>query len=349
MNAVENTPARRVHLVGSVPLTSAHEVFSVAADILGPRLPRIPDGETGPRSYWITSQAAVIHRHPAFEPDGHDWSPDLSDVPEDGAPKYRLKPDVDPEAVEIPSFGYADDAKSSYAEFRTLRQAGRIPADTRFQVSLPTPMAFYSGVIALDSQAAVAQAFERRLAQEVEGILEAVPHDDLAIQWDACLEILIWEGARPTFFEDARQACLDRLVALSELIPEPVQLGFHLCYGDFRHRHAVEPDDTRNMVTIANHLADSVERSISWVHMPVPRDRDDDAYFRPLADLRLAPDTQLFLGLVHFTDGDEGTRRRMSMADRYVGDYGIATECGLGRRDPSTLEELLRIHARCAG
>jgi len=38
---------RGVHLVGSIPLASAEEVFRTGSSILGERLRRIPDGETG--------------------------------------------------------------------------------------------------------------------------------------------------------------------------------------------------------------------------------------------------------------------------------------------------------------
>jgi hypothetical protein len=40
--------------------------------------------------------------------------------------------------------------------------------------------------------------------------------------------------------------------------------------------------------------------------MPVPRDRSDDAYFASLDQLKLAPESRLYLGLVHYTDGVEG-------------------------------------------
>jgi hypothetical protein len=82
--------------------------------------------------------------------------------------------------------------------------------------------------------------------------------------------------------------------------------------------------------------------------MPVPRDRSDEAYFAPLHALRLRPETELSLGLVHHTDGLEGTRRRMATAENFVKDFSIATECGFGRRDPATIPELLRIHAQAA-
>jgi hypothetical protein len=79
--------------------------------------------------------------------------------------------------------------------------------------------------------------------------------------------------------------------------------------------------------------------------MPVPVDRGDDAYFEPLAGLKLDSKTKLFLGLVHDSDGVEGTRKRIDAAAKYATDFGIATECGFGRRPPETIPNLLRIHA----
>ena len=43
-----------VHLVGSVPLSDSSEVFRTAGSILGDRLLRMPDGEIGVRSNWIS-------------------------------------------------------------------------------------------------------------------------------------------------------------------------------------------------------------------------------------------------------------------------------------------------------
>ena len=122
-------------------------------------------------------------------------------------------------------------------------------------------------------------------------------------------------------------------------------MGFHLCYGDSGGKHFKEPADTSLLVKIANALAERSPRSIQWIHLPVPKERDDSAYYAPLKNLRLRPETRLFLGLVHPADGIEGTRRRMAMAQRFVADFGIATECGFGRRPPESIPELLRIHA----
>jgi hypothetical protein len=82
--------------------------------------------------------------------------------------------------------------------------------------------------------------------------------------------------------------------------------------------------------------------------MPVPRNRTDGAYFAPLERLALRPETELCLGLVHYTDGIEGAKRRLATARKYVKDFSVATECGFGRRDPRTIPELLRLHAAVA-
>jgi hypothetical protein len=50
---VETRRPEGVHLVGSVPLSSAEEVFRTASAILGDRLRRLSDGETGVRTNWI--------------------------------------------------------------------------------------------------------------------------------------------------------------------------------------------------------------------------------------------------------------------------------------------------------
>jgi hypothetical protein len=71
----------------------------------------------------------------------------------------------------------------------------------------------------------------------------------------------------------------------------------------------------------------------------------DDAYFQPLRNLTLPPQTELFLGLVH-SDGVDATRNRIEAAARYVPDFGIATECGMARcRTPQLVRTLLHIHA----
>ena len=96
-------------------------------------------------------------------------------------------------------------------------------------------------------------------------------------------------------------------------------------------------------------LAAAAGRTLDWIHMPVPQQRHDAAFFEPLKELELPPATRLYLGLVRFTDQEEGARRRIAAARGAVTTFGIATECGFGRRPPETVVPLLELHERVAG
>jgi methionine synthase II (cobalamin-independent) len=139
------------------------------------------------------------------------------------------------------------------------------------------------------------------------------------------------------------------LTDLADHVPADIELMFHFCYGDSNHKHVVEPTDMGDMVDMANRLSADIKRTIQLIHMPVPRNRSDDAYFAPLARLQMKPETELCLGLVHYTDGTAGTRKRLAIAERHARRFSIATECGFGRRDPATIPDLLGIHAEVAG
>jgi hypothetical protein len=70
---------------------------------------------------------------------------------------------------------------------------------------------------------------------------------------------------------------------------DAVELGLHLCFGDWGGVHQIEPIDTGAMVELANAIAARAGRRLSYVHMPVPIARNDSAYFEPLRRLALTP------------------------------------------------------------
>jgi hypothetical protein len=331
-----------VHLVGSIPLNNTEEVFRTACDILGPWLQRVPDGETGARITWINWQFGVLQSQEQLEPvpfDPHAYAP-LRQV--------RLRTPLSPTEIKIGPLGYAAAAKNSYTTFARLKQEGVIPPGIRFQVSLPTPLAVVQVFIASQDQTAVEPAYEKRLLQELDEIIAAIPHSELAIQWDVAVEFGILEGVWQAAFDNVQPGIVERLVRLGQYVPADVELGYHLCYGDYGHKHFKQPEDTKKLVEIANAISAQVTRPIQWFHLPVPRDRSDDAYFVPLQGLQLHPETHLYLGLVHYTDGDDGTRQRIATAQKFVSAFGIATECGMGRRVPETIPDLLHLHAAIA-
>ena len=334
---------RNIHLVGSAPFGTAEEMFRTAAAHLGTNLKRLPDGEVGERDSWIKWQHARIGRSPQFR---------LADVvpvyvP---APPYELVDGATPaEAIELPDLGYAGAAIDSFETFRELTEEGVIPRGTRFQVGLPTPLSVASAYIVPASRDPFEAAYTRALGEELERILDAIPAAMLAIQWEAAVEFALLEGLFPGHLgDDMAGAIAQRLAGLVDLVPAGVEAGIHLCYGDSGHRHFCEPADTGHLVAVANGVSARTRRSIDWIHMPVPKERDDEAYFAPLADLRLTPGCELYLGLVHTTGGIAGTRRRIAAAERVVPDFGIATECGFGRRPPDTIPDLFRQHVEAA-
>ncbi|HEY4024894.1 MAG TPA: class I SAM-dependent methyltransferase [Candidatus Dormibacteraeota bacterium] len=346
------TAAEGVHLVGSVPLASPEEVFRTLAAGLGDRVRRIPDGETGPRSDWIVWQYPVLSARPQFEvgPPGPGHYRAL--------PRLRLRAGERAESIRFENLGYAQAAVASYRVFARLKRDGIIPSACRLQVCLPTPLAPISAFVATEDQAALEPIYEAQMLSELAEITSSIPHEQLAIQWDTNVELGMLEGAIPVWFAeddlpprqirgggaDVRAGILERLLRLSRHVPPAVELGYHLCYGDSQRRYFGEPADAGKLVQIAGALASSLGRPLNWIHMPVPRDRADEAYFEPLRELRLRPETELHLGLIHLTDGVDGARRRIEAASRVVPRFGVATECGWGRRAPSAVGELIEIH-----
>ncbi|MGA7487771.1 MAG: hypothetical protein WBW74_12655 [Xanthobacteraceae bacterium] len=341
---------RNIHLVGSVPLANAREVFATVSAALGPRLLRIPDGETGERSDWIAHLEAIFATHPALERSDelfrlHPTAP--------ARRRYRLRPGAATTDVTFDNLSYADVAVRSYRDFASLKQEGTIPSRCRFQVDLVPAHSVLWLFLQDDLHRATDPLYNDAVRREIDKLASAIPHDQLAIQFDVASAVFArLQRNEPSPYGRDRAEMLETfgtiLVELADHVPADSELLFHFCYGDSNHRHVVEPVDMGDMVDLANHLARGIARSIELIHMPVPRERCDDAYFDPLRRLELGSGTQLCLGLVHFTDGIVGTRRRLAIAEKYVQNFAIATECGFGRRPIETIPELLRIHAAAA-
>ena len=332
----------KVHLVGSIALDSVEQVFKTAGELLGRRLRRVPDGEPGSRRMWISYQYPFLRVQPFLKPDPNAANPR-------GFPPLMLVENAQLVDIQFGELGYAREARISYQDFLTARERGQLPADVRFQVSLPTPMAVAGPFISPKDEPTIESAYGRAMLREVETICRFIPHADLCIQWDVCIEMLLWDGRweamRHLVASDFQGEIMARMKRLGGAVPEPVELGFHLCYGDLDAKHFIDPLDAGKLVEVANALADTVQRPITYIHMPVPIHRSDDAYFQPLGGLRLKPGTELYLGLVH-ADGVEATQKRIAAAGKYVSDFGIATECGIARqRTPELVRKLLEIHA----
>ncbi|KAL1983156.1 hypothetical protein VTN96DRAFT_406 [Rasamsonia emersonii] len=322
------TTTTSVLLIGSIPLSSAKEVFLTTSAALPGRLQDLPDSETGFEATTSPGRRTASGGRPG---ERSTWT------------EIRL--------------WYDTAALQSYEIFLRLGDKNAIPSQTRFQVCLPSPMACVQWHVKPEFHATLEPLYEQRILEALGVSLAKIPASDLAIQWDLCFEIMALEYERgrisdPLFkphflssssFFSAKHGILDRINRLCEKIPADVLLGFHFCYGDLGRRHFVEPEDTAVMVDLANSISKRISRPVSWVHMPVPRDKDDVGYFEPLRGLDIGDQAQLYLGLVHAGD-EEGTKRRIRTAQAVVSrGFGVATECGLGRMPWDEVESVLRI------
>src|SRR5712691_1972844 len=336
-----------VHLVGSIPLPDAETVFRTLSGAVGRHLMRLPDGETGIRKTWIRFLQDVLADHPAIEY--------ARDVPPfkftqwDGKvlreiPRLRLNPGAKPDPNAFKT-GYADMAIASWGLFDRLQKAGVIPAQVKFQISIPTPIApTYNNMVPAD-RPGLLPALTRHFIGEVGRIAGALPNNRIAVQWDVCQEVLAWEGYYEPGPVDFRSETIGVLSEIGEAVPAGIELGYHLCYGSPADEHCVQPKDAGIMVEIVNRVTAGVRRPIQFFHLPVPKPRGDDAYFAPLEGLKLRPETELYLGLVHHDD-ETGNAARLAAARRHARVDGVATECGMARGDPARLPALLAAHAK---
>ena len=331
------------HLVGSIGLDTVDEVYRTVGELLGPYLRRVPDGEVGGRKLWISWQYPLLRASVFLRPD-----PSGAIRPTNRFPLLTLAEGIAPSDVRFGELGYAREARASYLDFVAARDNGTLLKGIRFQVCLPTPFAVVSSVVVPAVLPAVEAAYERAMIAEVAALCRHIPHRDLCIQWDVCNEMVVWDGqASDAVPADVpREELIARMQRLCAAVPDDVELGLHLCYGDFGAKHFVEPKDAAKMVEFANALAKAIPHKLAYIHMPVPIERNDDAFHAPFRDLKLGEGTELFLGLVHAKDGVEGTRARLAAAQRHAPKFGVATECGMARaRSEDTVRALLKIHA----
>src|SRR5215470_3689925 len=233
---------RELLLVGSIPLDTPREVFEAFGAPLGNHLFAMPDGEVGPRRHWVSRvHYQVLAAHPELEVVQRP-APDENGVerqfPRNAADAwwFKVKDGVQQVRFGDPGWrlGFARDAINSYFVFKTLREKGVLPAHLRFQVSLPSvnsvlPPRIFPNVTDLDK---IKPGYEAALAAEVGKIVEKIPGNDLAIQWDCASEIGDVYGSIPQF---PREGAIERntrqFAWLSAAIPEDAALGYHLCFG----------------------------------------------------------------------------------------------------------------------
>ncbi|OAP59868.1 hypothetical protein AYL99_04870 [Fonsecaea erecta] len=364
-----------VHFVGSLPLPTTRDVFELLGTTMTSHVRRIPDGEPSSRKNFVQFQRDLFLPYPQLVNSRHNPTATsgqpLTDV--DAVTRHLERLETGYDAAAIASYATFTDMRTHWSSSSSSMTPDGCDDGVKFQVGIPTPLNALTAIVAPNYKAFVEPHYTAALKRALARIQAAIPHRDLAIQIDCAHEFAVLEeawarvdgmerskpwwcdvdgdgdGGPPTDTLHAAifRGVVDRVVAFAgaDHIAPDVELGLHFCYGDFGHKHFLEPTDTRTMVRAALAILPRLGRRVNYIHMPVPRGRDDEAYFAPLVDLLpllRAHGTVLYLGLVR--EGDEaGTVRRIETARRVVdGDgtgvpgtppltWGIATECGMGR------------------
>jgi hypothetical protein len=344
-------PPTHVHFNGSVNLADAESVMREIVSRVPSGLRRIPDGETGDRNNWIFFQMQKFLQSPSLVPAGPlDATPgDYEQIPQ-----LRLADGVDPAEMRWPDIGYADAYRGSYQTFAALREEGVIPGGVRFQVEYPTPLASIGGYIVPGQQEALLGSYERAMFADLDRLLAAIPHDEVAVQWDVAVEFGILEESFAPGGSQAFDAIIAGLVRCVDQVPAEVPAGLHLCYGDYGHQHFKQPESLALQVRVLNAVTAAAGRTVSFVSFTVPQDQREESYFAPLADLAADPGTELNFALVPYhpadqapgTTGDQVRLIDAALAASAGGSraWGICTECGMGRAAREEIPWLLDLH-----
>jgi hypothetical protein len=334
-------------LLGSLPADSAEHALRASAELFGDLTFALPDGETGPRAAWVGYERERLMRpNPAIETVEETPSPT-------GIPRHAYETPVftvrEGAEVRFDAWPRIDDAIASYGVFRSLREQGAIPDGLRFQVCLPFPTSALNAFKAdfARDYAAAEPAFEELVPRDLARLTDAIPPEDLALQWDVCYEVLDIEGVVAWFSGDAWERYTGPVTRLTRQIPEDVLVGYHLCYGTFPQWPMYEARDMGVIVRMANHAIAQSGRRVDWVHLAGPRylRSEDERFFAPLAELEPG-DARVFLGIVLPIDGVAGLRRRHGVASRFLDDFGVAMYCGFGRQPGQDGMETMREHRR---
>ena len=266
-------------LVGSIPLDTPEDVFRTFGKPLGKHLFAMPDGEVGPRRHWISRvHYQVLAAHPELEVVQHP-APDENGVerqhPRNAADAwwFRVRDGFDRVRFGDPGWrlGYARDAINSYFVFRTMKEKGVLPSHLRFQVSIPMvnsvlPPRIFPNQKDIEK---VRPGYEAATRAEIAKIVEKIPPNELAIQWDCSTEIQDAYGAIAGYpLEGAIERNLIEVRNLSPHIPREVALGYHFCFGTLGGWPRFAPDDLGQAVKLANAFVAASGRPVDWIHIP---------------------------------------------------------------------------------
>ena len=327
--------SRTAHLVGSVPLEAAEAAMTAGLERLGPNLRWLPDGETGERTNWIMSIVESFREHPDLEIKREgDWSD------YDKTPVFKVR-DGHTLTGESLDFGHVAPFEAHYPVFTKLREQYGY-GDLAYQVGVPGDfdMALFTlGPLGAFRQK---QPFTDATLQTIRSV-HAEAGNDAVFQIEVPAE-LVFVAKMPGPLQPAMAALMARgITQLAAQSPAGARFGVHLCLGDMNHRALGRMSDVSPLVRLSNAIAAKWPegRPLEFIHAPfaaaIEPPVNRRAFYAPLSKLRLPESVDFIAGFAHEDQSFEAQRTLRDHLDQLVGrEVGIATACGLGRREPDT-------------
>ena len=327
-------------LPGSLPCETAEQSFKTFGGALGQWLDYMPDGEIGTRRYWIDGIAyRVFNGHPEIDTVKY---PEPENGVEQWWPRgrhdefgFRVKPGIKQVRFGDPGWrlGFARDAIASYGLFRYMKKDGVIPQRVRFQVAIPLTYSAVRYFFPDEDVPKVIPGFTQALRAEVAKIVEMIPNDDLAIQWDLAIEnrlvdVALAERGPEAAKKEAAAVC-EPATEICPGIPKAVHLGHHMCFGTLSGWPSRQPPTLEGAITLSNAAVDASGRGVEFLHIPT-LGRSDDAFFEPLKDLK-HQGSKVYMGAVHHLHGAGGLKAQVQTMKKYLPDFGLGAPCGFGR------------------
>jgi len=235
-----------------------------------------------------------------------------------------------------------------------LRKEGKFPADTRFQVTLPSPMVSIMFLLHQPEDVSARgrsrlQGRDRRLAAHGagQGLIDLMGRvanrSARRYKRRPCEASPLFKRLMP-YLPSMTLLTRPASPARQRWFRPPCGLGMHLCYGQAqKDKHAIEPIDAQFAGRFhERHFSARVTRSIDWNALPsANRGATTAAYFAPLKGLKDSPgDRTLSRPWCTWRMAQQAQRGRIQAAQGCARqNFGVASECGLSS---TTLENYPR-------
>jgi hypothetical protein len=319
--------------VGTIPADSAALALKLVTDTVGDHTTDwLPDGETGDRKNWVGRLVEHLRDHPDLElaKEG-DWSDYES------TPGFRVKKGHGFDHVELDYYEYFEE---SWPQFQEVRSTLGRP-DLALQIGIPGPLDVAFAAFGFNPLRGMSNVrpFEDATAVEVAKI-HAVAGEEVVYQLELPIEVEV-ANRIPKPLRRAGAIWLARKVLrVVRRSPHGTRWGFHLCVGDMNNEAFSRLEDTTTLVLLANALLERFPagRRLEFLHLPLAHGSepptDDEAFYRPLGDLKAPAGVRVVAGFAHEKQSLEEQLDLRALIERLVGrPVDVAASCGLGRRD----------------